>query len=210
VIIIDHEQYSPEWWSERIKKPTASNFNKIITTTGEPSKSADNYMYQLAIENITNKYAGKEFSSPAMKRGLALEPEARGLFEFIQDVEVKQVGMIYQDEQKKYSASPDGLFEDTGLEIYCPESASAGYCFTHPGKAIKHAKKYQQIQGTMLVGRFQRYFFMCYFPDMSPLIIEVKRDEKFISLLAKELDKFIGELIITIRKLKEAADAPKI
>ena len=202
MIIIDCEQYSPEWWNERIKKPTASNFNKIVTTTGEWSKSADNYMYQLAIENITQKYAGKEFNSPAMKRGLALEPEARDLFAWINTVEVRQVGMIYADEQKKYSASPDGLFEDTGLEIYCPESASAGYCFTHPDKAIKHAGKYQQIQGTMFIGGFKEYYFMCYFPDMSPLIIKVKRDEKFISALAKELDKFIFELSQTIKKLK--------
>ena len=202
MIIVDHEQYSPEWWAERIGKPTASNFNKTVTTTGSPSKSADNYMYQLAIENITKKYAGKEFSIPAMKRGLLLEPEARDLFALIYDVEIRQVGMIYQDEQKKYSASPDGLFEDTGLEIYCPESASAGYCFTHPDKAIKHAKKYQQIQGTMFIGGFQRYYFMCYFPDMSPLIIEVKRDEKFISALAKELDSFVMKMILTIRKIK--------
>ena len=204
MIIIDHEQYSPEWWSERIKKPTASNFNKIVTTTGSPSISADDYIYQLSIENITNKYAGKEFSSFAMKRGLALEPEARDLFALIYDVEVRQVGMIYQDEQKKCSASPDGLFDDTGLEIYCPESASAGYCFTNPDKAIKHAKKYQQIQGTMFIGGFKRYFFMCYFPDMSPLIIEVKRDEKFISALAKELDSFVMKMILTIRKIKES------
>jgi len=204
MIIINHKQYSPEWWAERIKKPTASNFNKIVTTTGECSKSADNYMYQLAIENITNKYAGKEFSSPAMKRGLEYEPEARELFEFIHGIEIKQVGMIYQDEEKKYSASPDGLFEDTGVEIYCPESASAGYCFTYPDKAIKHAGKYQQIQGTMFIGEFNRYYFMCYYPDMAPLIIEVKRNEQFISALSKELDLFVGKLIKAIKKLKEA------
>jgi len=203
MIIIDHKQYSPEWWAERIGKPTVSNFNKIVTTTGGPSKSADGYMYQLAIENITKKYAGKELNLPATKRGLELEPEARELFEFIYGVEIRQVGLIYQDEQKKYSASPDGLFEDTGLEIYCPESASAGYCFTHPDKAIKHAKKYQQIQGTMFIGGFKRYYFMCYFPDITPLIIEVKRDEKFISALDKELDSFVFKLSMTIKKLKE-------
>jgi len=205
MIILDCEQYSPEWWNERIKKPTASNFNKIVTTTGKPSESADKYMYQLAIENITGKYAGKEFQSPAMKRGLEFESEARKLFAFAREVEVKQVGMIYADEQKKYSASPDGLMENSGLEIYCPESASAGYCFTHPDKAIKHAKKYQQIQGTMFISGFQKYYFMCFYPDMTPLILEVSRDEPFISALAEELDKFIDKLIITIRKLKEAA-----
>lgn len=200
-IIINCEQYSPEWWAERIGKPTASNFNKIVDTNGNPSKSAENYMYQLAIENITNKYAGKEFSSHAMRRGLTLEPEARELFELVQGVEVKQVGMIYADEQKKYSASPDGLFEDTGLEIYCPESASAGYCFTHPDKAIKHAGKFQQIYGTMFIGGFQKYFFMCYYPDMMPLIIEVKRNEKFIEKLDKALDDFCFQMVKIIKQI---------
>ena len=202
MIVIDCEQYSDEWWAGRIKKPTASNFKKIVDTKGNPSKSAENYMYQLAIENITNKYAGNEFTSAAMKRGLKYESKARDLFSFIMDMEVKQVGMIYADEQKKYSASPDGLMEDTGLEIYCPEAASAGYCFTHPYKAINHAKKYQQIQGTMFISGFKRYYFMCYYPEMKPLILEVQRNEKFISALAKELEKFVGKLIATIKKLK--------
>ena len=203
MIIINYPQYSHEWWAERIKKPTASNFKKIVDTNGNPSKSAEKYAYQLAIENITNKYAGNEFQGTAMKRGLELEPKARERFSFIMDVDVREVGMIYADEQKKYSASPDGLFDDTGLEIYCPESSSAGYCFTHPDKAIKHAQKYQQIQGTMFVGNFKRYYFMCYYPDMRPLILEVKRNEKFIEKLSTALDDFCFEVVKIIKKLKE-------
>lgn len=202
MIVIDHEQYTPEWWAERIKKPTASNFNKIVDTKGNPSKSAEGYMYQLAIENITNEYAGKEFQGAAMKRGLELEPEARDIFSIMMVMEVRQVGMIYADEQKKYSASPDGLMETSGLEIYCPEAASAGYCFDHPDKAIKHAKKFQQIQGTLFISGFKEYYFMCYYPKVQPLILKVKRDEKFISALSKELDKFVDELIKKVRKLK--------
>lgn len=203
MIVIDHEQYSPEWWAERIKKPTASNFNKIVDTDGNPSKSAENYMYQLAIESVTNEYAGKEFQSSAMKRGLELEPEARDIFSIIMNMEVRKVGMIYADEQKKYSASPDGLMENTGLEIYCPEAASAGYCFTHPDKAIKHAKKFQQIQGTMFISRFMEYYFMCYYPKVKPLILKVKRDEKFIEKLDKALDEFCFQVVKIIKKLKE-------
>jgi len=202
LIVIDCEQYSPIWWAEHIKKPTASNFNKIVGTKGNPSKSAEAYMYQLAIENITNEYAGKEFQGAAMKRGLKLEPEARDIFSLMMVMEVRQVGMIYADEQKKYSASPDGLMENTGLEIYCPESASAGYCFTHPDKAIKHAKKFQQIQGTMFIGGFQTYYFMCYYPKMPPLILKVGRDEKFIAALAAELGEFVDDLVKLVRKLK--------
>lgn len=201
MIIIDCKQYSDGWWAERIGKPSASKFSKIVDTKGNISKSAENYMYQLAIENVTQKYAGSEYASTAMKRGLKFEPEARDLFSFIMDIEVKQVGMIYADEQRKYLASPDGLMEDTGLEIYCPESASAGYCFTHPDKAITHAKKYQQIQGTMFIGGFQTYYFMCYYPGINPLILSVERNEKFIEKLDKALDDFCFEIVKIIKKL---------
>jgi len=41
VIILDHEQGSPEWLAARLGKPSASMFNKLITQTGKPSSSAD-------------------------------------------------------------------------------------------------------------------------------------------------------------------------
>ena len=53
MIIVEHEQNSPEWFAARTGIVTASNLSKIITTKGEPSKSAKEYMYTLACERIT-------------------------------------------------------------------------------------------------------------------------------------------------------------
>ena len=47
---------------------------------------------------------------------------ARSIFEFKKGVEVKEVGFIYKDENKRAGISPDGLLVgvDEGLELKCP------------------------------------------------------------------------------------------
>ena len=56
MIIVDQfPQLSEEWFNARLGNPGASNFNKIVTTKGEPSKQAQDYMYQLAGELVSNR-----------------------------------------------------------------------------------------------------------------------------------------------------------
>ena len=52
MIILDHEQGSPEWLAARLGKPSASMFSKLITATGKPSSSADGYINQLIAERL--------------------------------------------------------------------------------------------------------------------------------------------------------------
>jgi len=202
MITLECEQYSDEWWQARLGLPTASKFGAIVTTKGEPSKSSDKYLYQLATELVTGNSAGTSYQNAAMVRGHEIEAEARSLFEFSRDVEVKQVGLIYSDPLRLFGASPDGLLEDAGLEIYSPESPAAVYCLLNPEKAITHAKKFQQIQGSLFISGFDRWFFEMYYPGLPPLIQEVRRDEEFISKLEAELDKFVIELAMVTKKLK--------
>ena len=54
MIIIDCEQYSTGWYEHRLGVPTASQFSNIVDTKGNPSKSAEKYMYRLATEAITH------------------------------------------------------------------------------------------------------------------------------------------------------------
>jgi len=199
MIIVDCEQMSEQWFSEKAGKPSASNFDKIITTKGEPSKQAKKYLYQLAGESITGiKTEG--YQNAAMLRGIELEPQARSLFEMIHDVEVKQVGLCYPDEQKKYLSSPDGLLDNAGLEIKCPE------IHTHVSYLIEGklpTDYFQQVQGGMAVTGLPFWHFMSYYPGLPPFIIKVERDDAFISKLKAELDKFCYELVITVKRLKE-------
>ena len=157
-------QGSEEWLQARVGVVTASNFSKVFTTAGKLSTSREGLINQLIAEKLTNAPT-ETFKSSAMERGNELEPQARAMFEVIMGVEV--------------GCSPDGLFDDTGIEIKCPLPA------THCAylRANKLPSTYiQQVQGSMLVLGLERYFFMSFHPEMKPLIIEVKRDNKLLEL----------------------------
>ena len=196
------EQYKEEWWEARMGVPTASQFSNIVKTNGTRSDSATKYMYRLATEKITG-VSTESYQSAAMERGHEMEDRARTLFEMAHDVEVKQVGLIFKDEQRKYAASPDGLLEDAGVEIFCPESPNHVACLLNPEKAVANAKKFQQIQGSMLISGFDTWNFVVYYPGMPTLFQVIKRDDAFCEKLEKELNSFVEKLAITVKKLKE-------
>ena len=207
MIILDCEQLDTEWFDAHIGTPSASNFSKILTPMGKPSASAKDYMYQLAGEILTGKKT-ETYQNATMQRGIEMEVKARSLYEQMFDVEVQQVGLIYPDEQKKYCCSPDGvrLDEEIGQEFKCP------LIHTHISYLIANRLPtiyIPQVQGSMLITGFKRWDFMSYYPGLKPMIVKVERDDEYCDLLVYALDKFIAELIKTIRKLKEAADVTK-
>lgn len=170
-------QGSEEWLQARLGVVTASNFSKVFTTTGKLSTSREGLINQLIAENLTNQQTDF-FKSDAMARGNELEPQARAMFEVMMGVDIEEVGLIKLRDHE-IGCSPDGLFDDTGIEIKCPLPA------THCAylRAEKLPTTYvQQVQGTMFVLGLDRYWFMSFHPDMKPLIIEVKRDEKLLKL----------------------------
>lgn len=202
-MIVEHyPQLSVEWFEARCGKPTASCFNKLITAkTMRPSSQATNYLYQLAGERITGAKT-ETYQNAAMERGMVLEAEARSLFEMVMDVEVQEAGLVYPDEEKKFSCSPDGLMEDAGLEIKCP------LVHTHVSYLLANVVPpdyIPQVQGSMLVTGFSHYYFMSYYPGLAPLIIDVPRDEKFCAALKVELESFcekLDEIEAKLRKLE--------
>jgi len=198
IIRDDIEQGSPQWFQEHAGKPGASSYNKIVTTRGEPSKQANDYALQLAGEYLLGTVE-HGYTSFAMQRGLEMEAEAREYYEFINDVEVQQVGMIYKDERQDRLCSPDGLMDGKGLEIKSP-MLKAHIKYLLGGKLP--TEYFCQVQGSLYITGFETWDFMSYYPGLKPFLITVRRDEKFISALAKELDKFIDNLILTIKKIK--------
>src|SRR5438132_13532634 len=92
---IFHEvaQYSEKYDRLKIGIPTSSNFHKIITPQGKPSKQWRQYACVLIAERILQHRI--EFcNSPAMERGLIVEAEAADWYEFDQDVTVQRIGFI--------------------------------------------------------------------------------------------------------------------
>ncbi|NIT99554.1 MAG: exonuclease, partial [Nitrosopumilaceae archaeon] len=158
------------WFDLKIGKPSASNFDKIITPSGGPSKQQEKYMYQLAGEIITQKKE-ETYKSHAMEEGNIKEAEARALYEMLYDVDVLQTGVCYKDDEKAFLCSPDGLVEVEGmLEIKCP------LIHTHVGYLLKDElprEYFCQVQGQMYVTDRKWCDFMSYYPAMPPLIIRV-------------------------------------
>ena len=200
MIISDAEQLSPQWFLDRCAVPSASNFDKIVTSKGAPSKQAEKYMYQLAGEAITGVKT-ETYSNAAMERGVELEEEARQLYELINGVSVEKVGFVYKDEQKKYGCSPDGLVNSDGLiEIKCPTIPVA---VEYLLKGKLPTTYFQQCQGQLFIAERAWVDFFSYYPGLPHLVVRVERDETFINALEEQLEKFVFDLAKVTKKLRE-------
>lgn len=202
MIIVDTVQGSEEWLKERAGKVSASNFNKIFTatgskTTGETRKS---YLYQLAGERISG-VPEETFKNEWMQRGNELEPEARARFEEEAKEFVVEVGMIYLDDRKTISCSPDGLVgDDCGLELKCPKlSTHIGYL--DAGRLPATYKP--QVMGCMWITGRNAWSFMSYHPLVRPFLLAVAYDQKYISLLAEAVEEFNAEVEALVERLKQ-------
>lgn len=198
MIVIDCVQGSEEWKAVRVGVPSASNFDKIVTTKGEPSKQAQKYMYQLAGERVSG-IREEGFQNDAMKRGVELEAEARSEYELIESLEIQQVGFCF-DDLKRYGCSPDGLVGKQGMvQFKCPLLS------THIGYLIDGTfpmDYFQQVQGELFVTGRKWTDFVSYYPGLKRFKVRVERNEEFISKLKTELDKFCNELEKTVEKIK--------
>src|SRR5260370_42412911 len=106
-----------QYWGEhdRLKLgiPTSSNFHKIITPQGKPSKQWREYACVLIAERILQRKIDF-YRSPAMERGLIVEAEAAEWYAFDQCVTVQRIGFI-TDDNHTLGGSPDRLVCDQGL-----------------------------------------------------------------------------------------------
>ena len=196
---IQCEQRSDEWYSARCGVPTASNFDKIVTSTGKPSKQKEKYLYKIAGEYVSGK-CEESYQNDAMIRGCEMEDEARKLYEMMTDFTVRKAGFCIGDPVFEYGASPDGFVDKAGLiEIKCPSiSVHVEYVL-----GWKLPTKYiQQVQGQLLVTGRDWCDFISYYPGLKPMCVRVFRDEAFIQLLRAELETFCGQLKDIIKKIK--------
>lgn len=197
--VIDVVQGTEAWLSLRCGIPTTSNFDKIITPKGEPSKQREKYLWKLAGERIT-KIPENGYKNTAMEIGIEREAEARGTYELITGKDVTQVGFCMSGEKRKYGASPDGLIDDDGLiEIKSPLIA------THISYLLKGelpSVYIPQVQGQLFVTGRKWCDFMSYYPGIKPFIFRVFPHDWFIEFLQKELFSFCDELERVVKKIQ--------
>ena len=200
--ILTFEQQSPEWFAARLGIPTASKFNKIITSKGKPSDSALGYMYTLATERLSG-IREQSFSSAATKEGIRREEESRMVYAMLHEIEIEQVGFCLED-GGRWGCSPDGLVGDDGL-VECKNPT--GKVAVEYLLGNKLPTKYSaQVQGQMFVTERDWVDFVSYFPGIKTLIVRVNRDEVFIKALEKELIKFSDKLDEVCREIERGGN----
>lgn len=204
-LIVDVEQGSDEWLALRAGSITGSRISCMMA--GGEGKTKNKYRIQLAIERITKTPVPMDFKSRAMIKGGEDEPLAREHYEFINDVDTKQVGFVIHPRLNRSGASPDSLVGDDGLlEIKCPNiNTHIDYLLSK-----KIPTDYMtQMQWQMACTGRTWCDWMTFCKEMPihlrSMIIRVERNEQRIAELeeaAIQFDKEIEQLIHQLENLQ--------
>jgi len=200
----DVAQYSEEYDRLKLGIPTSSNFHKIITPQGKPSKQWREYACVLIAERLLQRRI-EFYNSPAMERGLIVEAEAVDWYEFDQDVTVQRVGFI-TDDNRTVGCSPDRLVGDEGLlEVKAPlPQTQVGYWLS--GEVNERFRP--QLQGQLYVSQRSRVDLLCWHDVLPKIVMRVERDENFIRALARELQIFNFFIERVMEKIRATNEVP--
>lgn len=184
----DIEQRSDKWRQEKLGKFSGSDFHVML---GD-SQAKKDFLWEKFAEIKYQDSDREDYKSLYMERGTLLEPEARRMYNVINDVVVKEVGLVEDDgEFDGYAVcSPDGLVGEDGIiEIKClvakyheqytnPSSKKYGY--------IKPEYKTQVQYNLFITGR-KWCDFVYYHPRSGCHIIRIERDEEYINKIKDAL-----------------------
>lgn len=190
--IIDVEQGTPEWFAARLGLPTASMFSTVMASGrgGGESKTRRKYMLQLVGERITGQPA-EQFTTAAMDRGHAMEPEARELYELVTGNTVQQVGFMRRTSTGA-GYSPDGLVgEDGAIEIKTMAPHILIDVLLRQEMPPEHRA---QVQGGLWVSARKWCDFIGYWPGLPPFVKRIHRDDAYIAQVAVAVREFNAEL----------------
>jgi hypothetical protein len=203
-ILHEVAQYSEEYDRLKIGIPTSSNFHKIITPQGKPSKQWRQYACILIAERILQQRI-EFYNSPAMERGLIVEAEAADWYEFDQDVTTRRVGFITNDEHTM-GCSPDRLVGNDGLlEIKAPlPHTQVEYWIS--GELSQRFRP--QLQGQLYISQRSWVDIVCWHDVLPKLVMRVEPDEKFIKILDRELQIFNFFIESVMEKIRATHELP--
>jgi hypothetical protein len=203
-IFHDVAQYSEEYDRLRLGIPTSSNFHKIVTPQGNPSKQWREYACVLIAERIL-QHRIEFYNSPAMERGLIVEAEAADWYEFDQDLTVQKIGFITDDERTT-GCSPDRLVGDGGLlEIKAPlPHTQVEYWIS--GELSERFRP--QLQGQLYITQRSWVDILCWHDVLPKLIMRVEPDNKFIKALDRELRIFNYFIEGVMEKIRATSELP--
>lgn len=170
---------NPEWLDLRAGKLTGSDFNQYLglMKTGKLSETATKSLYKKILENFGYRF--DTFQTPAMQRGIELEPTAREAYSFIYGRDIQEVGFV---DLEKYHAgcSPDGIIYDEDgnikeiVEIKCPMIETF---VSYLDDEFMNADYYTQMQFNMFITGADVCHFVVYHTDFNLIVRDIPKDE---------------------------------
>lgn len=199
-IITDIKQGDPEWFKLRIGSIGGSSIASVVA--GGQGKMRKNLMYRLAGEILSDeKYEG--YSNPHMLRGIEQEPDSLAVYEAVTGNAIYQPAIVKESKYKHYS--PDSLRDPDGI-VEC-KSAIPSIHVERIDTGKIEGNYYKQIQWGLHICQRKWCDFVSYSPLVTVMPIWIKRytrDEKLIKELDSAADKFLMEMMLLIKKIKEA------
>jgi hypothetical protein len=198
------QQGTDEWKQMRCGCITGSRISAI--SPKEDATTHEKYLYTLAIERLTNTPAPEGFKSARMQQGNDVEPQARALYELLNDVDVVQTDFIRHPTIPWFGVSPDGLVGNKGgLELKNRDR--------HIHLKLLRTKKpprdaMLQMYALMSCANLDWVDYVSYQPDLPPrltmITVRVPRDEGQIQVLEKSVlafSKQVDELCDELRAI---------
>lgn len=200
MIHLDCPQGSSAWFQARSGKPTASEFDRLLTPkTLRLSTQSDAYLCRLVAEYLTGQVFEQE-TTVWMTEGLTREAQAVSYYELTTDQETSECGFCLTDDEQ-VGASPDRFVGEEGLlEVKNPMASTQVSYVLAGGLPSDYVI---QVQGQLWVTNRRWVDFLSYYPGLPPLLIRVFPDPRYQDALSTALAEFCLKLDYAKSQLKE-------
>ena len=195
------QQGSADWLMLKLGVLSASNADKIVAKRDSATRAT--YMASL-ISQVCSCVIPEEMNFKAMEHGKLYEPAARdALSVALGFVNIQEIAFMFSDESLRVGVSPDGLLDNTIVEIKCPFNGENFIKFA----AFETNKKdwAWQAQFQLFAGKADEHIFCQYDPRMvlcnNLHYIKTERDEAMQKTLADAIPQFIADMDQALNKL---------
>lgn len=182
---------NPEWLELRAGKFTGSDFHQYMgmLKTGKLSETAKKELGKKVLENFGYRF--DTFQTPAMLRGIELEPQAREAYAFIYGKDIEEVGFVDMEDMHA-GCSPDGIiYNDDGkiaeiVEIKCPLIETF---VSYLDPEFMNPDYMTQCQFNMLITGADVCHFVVYHPDFNLIVRDIPKDEEIQGKIRATLEE---------------------
>jgi len=208
-IIRNIVQGSPEWMALRVGKIGGSRVADLLTEGrgGGESLTRRKYKNELIRERLTSRKLDT-YKTPAMQRGIDLEPMARAWYEVHYNTFVDQVAIVLHPTVIDGQCSPDGIVEATNslIEIKIPNPENHLDNILTDGKQLE--QYYDQVMWQLACMPEKEFCdLVSYDPEMPDhlqgYVKRIYRDDEYIKNMEDKVTLFLQEIETIVNNLKE-------